>query len=339
MENGKFGMSEYTIEDVDEAQLKDFIDRGIKAKRISYTYTNKLDILKKLGLVDKNNRLLNAGYALFVREARTELQMAIFATDTKITFLDIDQVFGNVFELIEIGEGYIRKNIKWPVNFNTGKMERLEIPEVPIAAIREAVINSIIHRDFKNPKSNEIAIYKNRIEIFNPGEFPEGYTPEDFVAGEEGSIPKNPLIANSLFLTKEIEKWGSGLKRIFEECSDNNIKVEFKNKKSGFSVIFYRKSDDELYELTGDKNKNAQENAQENAQVNQKQTVRVSEKAILDFCKEPKSLKEIIEYFGYKSVRGFRENYINSLLKENKLKQTVPDKPKSRNQKYTIVGG
>lgn len=332
-------MSEYTIEDVDEAQLKDFIDRGIKAKRISYTYTNKLDILKKLGLVDKNNRLLNAGYALFVREARTELQMAIFATDTKITFLDIDQVFGNVFELIEIGEGYIRKNIKWPVNFNTGKMERLEIPEVPIAAIREAVINSIIHRDFKNPKSNEIAIYKNRIEIFNPGEFPEGYTPEDFVAGEEGSIPKNPLIANSLFLTKEIEKWGSGLKRIFEECSDNNIKVEFKNKKSGFSVIFYRKSDDELYELTGDKNKNAQENAQENAQVNQKQTVRVSEKAILDFCKEPKSLKEIIEYFGYKSVRGFRENYINSLLKENKLKQTVPDKPKSRNQKYTIVGG
>ena len=47
-----------------------------------------------------------------------------------------------------------------------------------------------------------------------------------------------------------------------------------------------------------------------------------------------KSLKEIIEYFGYKNARGFREKYINPLLKENNLKQTIPDKPTSRNQKY-----
>ena len=97
------------------------------------------------------------------------MQMAIFATKTKLTFLDIDQVFGNIFELIEIGEGYIRKNIKWPVNFKSGSLERVEIPEIPLEAIREALINSLIHRDFKNPKSNEIAIYKDRVEIFNPG--------------------------------------------------------------------------------------------------------------------------------------------------------------------------
>ncbi len=53
----------------------------------------------------------------------------------------------------------------------------------------------------------------------------------------------------------------------------------------------------------------------------------------MDFCIEPKSLKEIIEYFGYKNARGFREKYINPLLKENKLRQTIPDKPRSRNQK------
>lgn len=89
-----------------------------------------------------------------------------------------------------------------------------------------------------------------RIEIFNPGEFPEGYKPEDFIEGKEGAMPRNPLIANTLYLSKDIEKWGSGFKRITDECKSANIRVEFKIKKSGFTVIFYRKTDEELYGLT-----------------------------------------------------------------------------------------
>ncbi len=96
---------------------------------------------------------------MFAKEAKLEMQMAIFATETKLTFLDIDQVFGNVFELIEVGEGYIRKNIKWPVNFKTGSMERVEIPEIPLEAIREA-INSLIHRDFKIQKAMKLQYIK-----------------------------------------------------------------------------------------------------------------------------------------------------------------------------------
>ena len=332
-------VSDYTIDDIDEELLKEFIEKGRKAKRINFPYTNKEEILKKLSLVNKNNELLNAGYILFAKETKLEMQMAIFATETKLTFLDIDQVFGNIFELIETGEGYIRKNIKWPVNFKSGGMERVEIPEIPLEAIREAIINSLIHRDFKNPKSNEVAIYKDRVEIFNPGEFPEGYKPEDFIKGE-GSIPRNPLIANTLYLSKDIEKWGSGFRRITEVCAKADVKVKFEIRKNGFMVIFYRKTDEELLDLTGE-NKNAQVNAQDkdgNAQVraqdNQKATTKVSEKEIVNFCSEAKSLKEIIEHFGYKNVRGFREKYINGLLKENKLKQTIPDKPTSRNQKY-----
>ncbi len=62
----------------------------------------------------------------------------------------------------------------------------------------------------------------------------------------------------------------------------------------------------------------------------------VSEQQILELCKTEKSLKEITEYFGYKDVYKFKNNYINKLLEENKLKMTIPDKPKSRNQKYII---
>lgn len=102
-------VSDYTIEDVDEDLLKAFIEKGRKAKRINYPYTNKEEILRKLSLVNKNNELLNAGYILFAKETKLELQMAIFATETKLTFLDMDQVFGNVFELIEVRRKLYKK--------------------------------------------------------------------------------------------------------------------------------------------------------------------------------------------------------------------------------------
>ncbi len=323
-------VSDYTMQDIDEELLKGFIEKGREAKRINFPYTNKEEILKKLSFINKNSELLNAGYILFAKEAKLEMQMAIFATETKLTFLDIDQVFGNIFELIEIGEGYIRKNIKWPVNFKSGSMERIEIPEIPIEAIREALINSIIHRDFKNPKSNEIAIYKDRIEIFNPGEFPEGYTPEDFIEGKEGSMPRNPLIANTLYLSKDIEKWGSGFKRIYEECQKENVKVEFKIKKNGFSVIFYRKTDEELYDLT----QNSKNEEKKTYEKTYEKTYDKTQEKILQFCTEERTAKEIAEYCGYKSVDRFKRNYLKPLVDSGKMKMTIPDKPKSKNQKY-----
>ena len=270
-------VSDYTIEDIDEELLKEFIEKGRKAKRINFPYTNKEEILKKLSLVNKDNKLLNAGYILFAKEAKLEMQMAIFATETKLTFLDIDQVFGNIFKLIEIGEGYIRKNIKWPVNFKSGSMERVEIPEIPLEAIREAIINSLIHRDFKNPKSNEVAIYKDRVEIFNPGEFPEGFKPEDFIEGQ-GSIPRNPLIANTLYLSKDIEKWGSGFRRITEACQKSNTKVKFEIRKNGFMVIFYRKTDKELLDLTGENKNDAKNVALNDKNVAKSVALKVKEK-------------------------------------------------------------
>lgn len=118
---------------------------------------------------------------------------------------------------------------------------RKEIPEVPLRAITEAIVNSLCHRDYTNQKGNEIAFFKDRIEIYNPGQFPDEYTPEDFIKGKEKSILRNPLIATTLYLGKDIEKWGSGLKRIYEACNEENVKVEFYRLKSGFLVVFHRK--------------------------------------------------------------------------------------------------
>lgn len=243
------GVTEYSFEEIDEELLKKCIKQGNESKRINYEYTNKRDILNRLGLVSEDGKLLNAGNALFGKNANIVLKMAIFATDTKLTFLDISRKTGNILELSNIGETYIKEHIKWTVNFKTGRLERMEIPEIPIDSIREAIMNALCHKSMISNQDTEIAIYKNRIEIYNPGQFPDDYTPEDYIEGSGKSILRNKLIGQTLFLSHEVETFGTGIKRIYEECKKNDVKVEFRQDKLGFTVIFYRKTNEELEDV------------------------------------------------------------------------------------------
>ena len=172
-------VSDYTVERVEDVLLKRYIDRAREIKRIDFEYSDKKTVLNKLFLT-QGGFLLNAAKVLFCDSILAELQMAIFATNERLTFNDIQRKHGNIFELVDAAELYIKNNIKWKVDFD-GSRERKETPEIPIAALREALINSFCHKDYNAQQCNEVAIYKDRIEIYNPGRFPEGYTPDDFI--------------------------------------------------------------------------------------------------------------------------------------------------------------
>ena len=232
------GMSEKTIADVDEEILKEYLDRANRAKRIDFTYSTKEDVLHKLDLT-VNGKIKNAADVLFVGSPMLEVQMAIFAGTERLTFNDIKRESGSVTTLIDTAEKYIRNNIRWRVVLD-GSIQRKEIPEIPIDAVREAIINSFCHRLYTSSQNNEITIYSNRVEIYNPGTFPEGRTPQDFIDGEERSIKRNPLLAQLMYYTRDIENFGTGLKRIALACKEANVKVEFRLLKSGFAVVFYR---------------------------------------------------------------------------------------------------
>jgi ATP-dependent DNA helicase RecG len=167
-----------------------------------------------------------------------EVQAAIFAGTDKLTFLDIKSFKGNLFSLRRQAEIYVEEHMKWRADLSESR--RKEIPEIPVRALAEAIGNSLCHRDFTNPKGNEVAIFKDRVEIYNPGFFPDGINPEDFFTGHEKSILRNPLIAETMYKFKDIERWGSGIKRIHDECVAVGIRVEFKRAKTGFVVSFYR---------------------------------------------------------------------------------------------------
>jgi ATP-dependent DNA helicase RecG len=147
-----------------------------------------------------------------------------------------------VLNLVDVAENYIKSNIHWKVEF-TGDLQRTEIPEIPVDAIREALLNSFCHKDYETGQSNEVAIYKDRIEIYNPGAFPEGYEPQDFIDRPERPIRRNPRIARLLYYSKDVESFGTGLRRIAETCNAAGVRFEFKKLKSGFVVCFYRSNE------------------------------------------------------------------------------------------------
>ncbi len=232
--------SENEIKDVNTKTLKQFMSKANKAGRINFKFTNVEETLKKLQLY-KGGKLLNAGEVLFCNQNNLELQVAVFAGKDKVTFLDIQLFTGNIFDLLIKGESYLKEHMNWRADLSGSR--RKEIPEVPIRALSEALVNSFCHRDYFRREGNKIAVFKDRIEIYNPGAFPKNKTPEDFIKKEEESILRNPTIAHNLYLSENIEKWGPGLKRIYEECINSNVKVEFLELSDGFKVVFYRREE------------------------------------------------------------------------------------------------
>ncbi len=235
-------VSELSVQDASAKTIRQFVIRANDAGRLSYRYDNAQNVLHKLGLT-KGKKLLNSAQVLFCKNNSLEVQAAVFAGNDKNTFLDMKSFKGNLFDLIKESESYIKEHINWRADLSGG--QRRDIPEIPLRAITEAVVNSLCHRDFFNGKGNEIAVFKNRLEIYNPGRFPDEYSPADFIKGGERSVLRNPAIANALFLASDIERWGSGLKRIYDACHEAGVKVEFQPIKSGFLVVLHRVENDD----------------------------------------------------------------------------------------------
>ena len=200
--------------------------------------TDKEDVLHKLDAIE-SDKLKNAADVLFVGSRMLEVQMAIFAGTERLTFNDIKRYGGSVTSLVEAAETYIKNNIRWRVVLD-GSIQRKEIAEIPMDAVREALVNSYCHRLYSSSQNNEITIYSNRIEIYNPGTFPDGLTPQDFLSGRERSIKRNPFLAQLMYYSKDIESFGTGLKRITDACDESGVKVDFQLLKKGFAVVFYR---------------------------------------------------------------------------------------------------
>ena len=228
-----------SLDDIDEATLQDYIKRGNNCGRITFAYDGKENTLVRLGLMN-DGLITNAAGVLFSQRTSPILKMGIFANHERIDILDIQQERGNLFQLVRKAEFYVLSNIRRRVEFD-GSIERIEIPELPMEAVREAIINAFTHRSYRDRASIQIEIYPDSVEILSPGWFPVGHTPEEHLQGNNlSSQGPNELIAEALFRSKDIESFATGMPRMQKLCNDANVPLHYEKILSGTKVVFGR---------------------------------------------------------------------------------------------------
>lgn len=172
---------------------------------------------------------------LFVSDAR--VSCARFLGKSKAKILDRYEVEGSILEAVESVPKFIARNTRLAAQF--GGMMRQDIPEYPTVAIREVLINALVHADYSQIGAHiQVAIFDDRLEIQSPGMLPVGFTMEDLKSGV--SRVRNRVIARVFHELRLMEAWGSGYRHCVEDCQQGSYPMpEWQELGSFVRVTFY----------------------------------------------------------------------------------------------------
>lgn len=231
-------------------------------------------------------------------------------------FLNNKRIEGTLPEMLSDALNFCTRNMKVRTIINPNTGERADRTEYPIEAIREAVLNALIHRDYSHFTEGtpvQIDFFQDRLEIHSPGGLYGRLTVEDL--GKSRPDLRNPALATmSEFLLKTENRY-SGIPTIRREMAEAGLPAPvFENRRNEFLVILY--------------NNKVAEQSDEKSETEEK------DKNLLDFCRIPRTRKEITDYLGISTVFYAMQHYVQPLLASGELIMTIPEKPKSRNQKF-----
>lgn len=258
---------------------------------------------------------------------------------------------GTLFELVDQAIDFVMSKIDLWVG------TRKDGPQVPVAyeipreVVSEAIVNAVAHRDYTSTGSVQVMLFSDRLEVWSPGELRPPMTLAKLTRPHP-SLPVNPLIAEPLYLTKYIEKAGSGTLDMIELCRAAGLRApEFRLDVGCFIVTIHRKeravtgqvtepvtghvgtksalSRHQVKSKSGPKSK-----AQVEAQV---VLTELEQRILLSSREENRSGQELLTAAGYETRTGNFKRSLEKLLQATLLEMTIPAKPNSRLQKYRLT--
>lgn len=256
------------LSDIDEEMMRKFVESARAHRKLEIDPNSPLkEILEKLKLMEEGN-LTYAAVLLFgenpqMFNPQMEVRCARFKGKETLSFIDMKVLRGNVIEQIDDAEKFVMNHIRLEAEIKGFK--RKERWEYPLSAVREAITNAVCHRDYFSTANVHVSVFDDRLEVWNPGGLPPELTIEDLKKPHK-SIPRNPLIANALFLIKYIERWGTGTQRIIWDTVAHGLpEPEFNEISGGFEVVF-RKAE-AVFEELNERQKKAWEYLREKGTV------------------------------------------------------------------------
>ncbi|RPI16021.1 MAG: transcriptional regulator [Ignavibacteriae bacterium] len=210
----------------------------------SIAHENDLkQILEKLHLIE-NNKIKYACILLFGNDPQAnfinaKIRIGKFTDDANV--VSQDEVGGNLFDQVIHTIEIIRtKYLQTNVKFESGDIERKDVPEYPLEALREAILNAITHRDYSVSTTIFIKFFKDKLVISNSGSLPPE-VPLSKLKSAHISKPRNPLIAEIFQKAGYIETWGRGTNKIVQSCKEAGLpEPDFNEENNIFTVTFYK---------------------------------------------------------------------------------------------------
>ena len=315
---------EVTDSDIDYL-CKDFSKRT--DKKITKETLQNLHLFSK-----KDGKLIATNaYAIFLgkHDYLSRIQCARFKGTDRVTFIDKKDFSGPLLDQVENAYNFVLGHINMGITIDG--LYRKEQYELPEKAVRELILNAVIHRNYMMNSSIQVAVYDDRLEVSSPGSLYGTLTLAEALEGR--SSIRNKVIADVCDKLDIIEGWGTGLRRIIDSCKEIGIAPpEFLEIGDLFRINFYRpsysKSDDKAT-----KSSRSDDKATINVKSDDKATINISyqEKIIAYVAKHPNvKTQDIALHIGLKLTRT--KEYIYQLVEEEKL---VPF-GSNRNRTYSV---
>ena len=235
-----------------------------------------------------------------------------------------DEITGNLFTQIENTIEVLKlKYLKALISY--GELYRNESYPVPMAALREAILNAVVHKDYARATAIQISVYPDKLMIWNPGQLPENWT-LDKLMSKHASCPFNPDIANTFFRAGLIESWGRGIERMIDTCRESNYPLpKWQLEPGGLWVVFEFSKE------------HVRPQVEQNGQATPPVTPPVATLLKLLADKGELGNAEIRELMQLKDRTHLRGYYIEPAMAQGLIEYTLPDKPTSSKQKYKIT--
>jgi ATP-dependent DNA helicase RecG len=232
-----------SFDDIDEDKIRLFLRRAKYERRLELDpRTPCREALEHLELLS-GGKPTNAAILLFGKNPQrfflqAETRCARFKGTKPLDFIDLKVFGGTIVDQREDAVEFVQEHIERHAKI-VG-LERHEMWEYPLDAIREAITNAICHRDYEISANVQVRIFDDRLEIWGCGPLPEPLKVED-LKQRHRSILRNPVIGKCFFWIKYIEQWGTGTNRIIDACLKHGLPEPVFEELSGSLVVTLRK--------------------------------------------------------------------------------------------------
>lgn len=237
-------------------------------------------------------------------------------------FTDSKRIEGTIPEMLQKALDFVRNNMRTSTGIDTLTGKRIDTAQYPMDAVREAVLNALVHRDYSmytESKPIQLNMYEDRLEITNPGGLYGRLTVDQL--GHTQPDTRNPILVTALEILEETENRYSGIPTIRHAMALHRLPEPlFINTMSEFKVVLYHRQDSDTAAIIPGRTSAVED-----------------EKQLLTFCQIPRTRAEIIAYLNIESGQYALRRYLDPLLKKGAIRMTIPEKPRSHSQKYVTA--